>query len=218
MQCRDVEEVLEQEGLAPLPEVVRGHVAGCRQCQGYIADLETIVSAAHELPAEVEPPSRVWVALRTQLELEGIIKEAATATPAAEPVSWWSGFGQLFRGRTLATLTIGAVLASAAVLQLRQGTDSSLPDPVLPGLQAIAKQVNQQEVDLRSMHLVGTSDSPVDTALEQNLQEIDSFIADCERHLKGAPQDELAREYLADAYQQKAELLAAMMDRGRSVN
>ena len=215
MQCRDVEEVLEQEGLAPLPEVVRGHVAVCRQCQGYIADLETIVSAAQELPAEVEPPSRVWVALRTQLELEGIIKESATAA-AAEPVSRWSGFQQLFRGRGLATLTVGAFLAAAAVLQLRQPPPP--PRAVSPGFEAIARQVNQQEVDLRNMRLVGTSASPVDTALEQNLQEIDSFIADCERHLKEAPQDELAREYLADAYQQKAELLAAMMDRGRSVN
>ena len=219
MQCRDVEEVLEQEGLTPLPEVVRGHVAGCRQCQGYIADLETIVSAAQELPAEVDPPSRIWLALRTQLELEGIIKEPATPAEA-EPVSWWSGFGQLFRGRALATLTVGAVLAAAAVLQLRQTpAPPSGPDHgSSSGIEAIAKQVNQQEVDLRNMHLAGTSASPVDTALEQNLQEIDSFIADCERHLKQAPQDELAREYLSDAYQQKAELLAAMMDRGRSVN
>ena len=66
------------------------------------------------------------------------------------------------------------------------------------------------------MHLAGTS--AVDTALQQNLQEVDDFIADCERHLKVAPQDDLAREYLYSAYQQKAELLAAMMDRGRSVN
>jgi hypothetical protein len=216
MQCRDVEEVLEQEGLAPLPEVVRGHVAGCRQCQGYIADLETIVSAAQELPAEVEPPSRVWVALRTQLELEGIIKEPAAAAPATEPVSGWSGFGQLFRGRALATLTVGAVLAAAAVLQLFQTSQPPF-QPGSPSIDAIVKQVNQQEVDLRSMHLAGST-SPVDAALEQNLQEIDGFIADCERHLKQTPQDELAREYLADAYQQKAELLAAMMDRGRSVN
>src|SRR5215472_1659486 len=106
MQCRDVEEVLEQEGLVPLPEAVRGHVAGCRQCQGYIADLETIVSAAQELPAEVEPPSRLWVALRTQLELEGVIKEPVAEAPKTEPVSWWNGFGQLLRGRALATLTV----------------------------------------------------------------------------------------------------------------
>jgi hypothetical protein len=215
MQCRDVEEVLEQEGLAPLPEAVRGHVVGCRHCQGYIADLETIVSAAQELPAEVEPPSRVWVALRTQLELEGVIKEPTTVSKA-EPVSWWGGFGQLFRSRALATLTVGAVLAAAAILQLRLPLEPPPSPSPAPGIEAIVKQVNQQEMDLRSMHLVGTT--PVDLALEQNLKEINDFIADCERHLKEAPRDELAREYLADAYQQKAELLAAMMDRGRSVN
>ena len=216
MQCRDVEEVLEQEGLAPLPEAVRGHVAGCRECQGYIADLETIVSAAQELPAEVEPPSRVWVALRTQLELEGVIKEPVTAAPTAEPVSRWSGFGQLFRGRALATLTVGAVLAAAAILQMRQSADlSPEPPPIPASLNATVQQLDQQEVDVRNMHLAST---PVDAVLEQNLQQIDDFIADCKRHLKQAPQDELAREYLADAYQQKAELLAAMMDRGRSVN
>ena len=217
MQCRDVEEVLEQEGLAPLPENVRGHVAGCRQCQGYLADLETIVSAAQELPSEVEPPSRVWVALRAQLELEGVIKEPAAA-PKAETISWWTGFGQLFRGRALATLTIGAILAAAAVLQVRHAPGPApVRDPIPQNIAGVAKQVNQQEVDLRNMHLAGTS-SPVDAALEQNLKDIDGFIADCERHLKETPQDELAREYLADAYQQKAELLAAMMDRGRSVN
>jgi len=214
MQCRDVEEVLEQEGLAPLPETVRGHVAGCRQCQGYIADLETIVSAAQELPSEVEPPSRVWVALRTQLELEGIIKEPVAEARKGEPVSWWSSFGQLFRGRGLATLTAGAILAAAGILQVRQPVDIGpvLPPPVP---KATIQQLDQQEADVRNMHLASTS---VDATLEQNLKEIDDFIADCEGHLKEAPRDELAREYLADAYQQKAELLAAMMDRGRSVN
>jgi hypothetical protein len=211
MQCRDVEEVLEQEGLAPLPEAVRGHVAGCRQCQGYIADLETIVSAAHELPAEVEPPSRVWVALRTQLELEGIIKEPVTAAPTAEPVSWWSRVGQQFGGRAFATLSVGAVLAAAAILQLHQPVE-----PATSNDSGIPELLNKQEADVRNMHLASTS--PVDATLDQNLREIDGFIADCERHLKQTPQDELAREYLADAYQQKAELLAAMMDRGRSVD
>jgi hypothetical protein len=217
MQCRDVEEVVGQEGLAPLPEAVRGHVAGCRRCQGYIADLETIVSAAQELPAEVEPPSRVWVALRTQMELEGIIKEPAAA-PREAPASWWDGFGQLFRRRVLATVTVGALIAAAAVLQVRYAGESQRApgDEWQPSIEQVRRVVNDTESDFRNMHLTGTS--PVDTALEQNLQQINDFIADCERHLKAAPQDQLAREYLADAYQQKAELLAAIMDRGRSVN
>src|SRR2546429_7238620 len=68
MQCRDIAEVLEQEGLSPLPDAARAHVARCSHCQDYIADLETIVSAAREWPTEVEPPPRVWMALRAQLE------------------------------------------------------------------------------------------------------------------------------------------------------
>src|SRR5215472_13069993 len=126
MQCRDVEEVFEREGLAPLPEAVRGHVAGCRQCQGYIADLETIVSAAHELPAEVAPPSRVWVALRTQLELEGIIKEPAVA-PKLAHASWWDGFRQLSRSRALATVAVGAVIVAAAIFQIQYSAENQTP-------------------------------------------------------------------------------------------
>jgi hypothetical protein len=216
MQCRDVEVAIEQEGLAPLPEAARAHVAACNHCQQFLADLETIVSAAHKLPAALEPPARVWVSLRAQLEREGIIKEPV-AVPLAERPSWWRGFGGLFRSRALATATVGALIAAAATLQLRQpGELPSAPPPALSDIGQTAKVLNEQEVDLRNMHL--TSTSPVDAALKQNLQQVDDFIADCERHLKQAPQDDLAREYLADAYQQKAELLAAMMDRGRSVN
>src|SRR5438445_11820137 len=46
MQCRDIAEVLEQEGLSPLPDAARAHVARCSHCQDYIADLETIEQRA----------------------------------------------------------------------------------------------------------------------------------------------------------------------------
>jgi hypothetical protein len=217
MQCKDVEVVVEQEGLEPLPEAARSHVAGCRQCQGFVADLQAIVSAAERLPDEIEPPARVWISLRNQLELEGIIKEPVAA-PVEEKPSLWQGLGALVRTRAFATMTVGLLIAAAGILQLRRPPDppsGDSPSWQLP-FEKTAKVLNEQEVDLRNMHL--TSTSPVDASLEQNLQQVDAFIADCERHLKQAPQDDLAREYLSDAYQQKAELLSAMMDRGRSVN
>jgi len=62
------------------------------------------------------------------------------------------------------------------------------------------------------------STSAVDTSFRQNLQQVNDFIADCERRVNATPQDELAREYLSNAYQQKAELLSAMMDREGSVH
>jgi hypothetical protein len=212
-----VEVVVEHEGLEPLPEAARAHVAGCRQCQGFVADLQAIVSAAERLPDEIEPPARVWVSLRNQLELEGIIKEPLEV-PAEEQPPWWQGLRSLIRTRAFATAAVGLLIAAAGILQLRQPGNplSSTPFPESNGLAQTARVLNEQEVDLRNMHL--TSTSPVDASLEQNLQQVDAFIADCERHLKEVPQDELAREYLSDAYQQKAELLSAMMDRGRSVN
>src|SRR5438477_375747 len=189
MQCRDVEFAVEQEGLAPLPEAAQAHMATCSHCQEFVADLETIVSAANELPAEVEPPARVWVSLRTQLELERIIK-----TPVV-----------------------------AGVLQLRQPPDDSAEIPLrvagpawqIPFAQT-AKVLNEQEIDLTNMQLASTT--AVDASFRQNLKQVDDFIADCERRVSAEPRDDLAREYLSNAYQQKAELLSAMMDRGGSVN
>jgi len=222
MQCRDVEVVLEQEGLAPLPEAARAHVAGCSHCQGLVADLETIISLSVQLPAEVEPPARVWISLRNQLEQEGIIKQPV-AVALGERSAWWQGFGSLFRSRTLATVTVGLLIAVAGFIQVWRSPAPPLvneskvaaPDWQTPFAQT-RQVLNEQEVDLQNMHLSSTS--PVDIALQQNLQQVNEFIAECERHLKADPQDDLAREYLSDAYQQKTELLSAMMDRGRSVN
>ena len=102
MQCKDVAQFIEQEGFSPLPDIARGHLASCPACSSLIADFERIVSAAHEIPAEAEPPSRLWIALRAQLEAEGIIRETKVIA-SAESAPWWQGFGQLIRGRMLAT-------------------------------------------------------------------------------------------------------------------
>jgi len=222
MQCKDVELVVAQEGLTPLPEAARAHVAACSYCQEFVADFATIVSIANELPAEVEPPARVWNSLRAQLELEEIIK--TSVVPASgERSSWWHGLSELFRSRALATAAVGLVIVAAGFVQLRQKPDTSLePTGIAAGpasqiaFAQTAKVLNDQEIDLRNMHLAGTS--PVDSSFQQNLQQVDEFIADCERHLKAEPQDELAREYLSNAYQQKAELLSAMMDREGSLH
>src|SRR2546421_2968129 len=221
MQCKDVEIVVEQEGLAPLPEAARAHVAACSHCQEFVADLATIVSVANELPAEIEPPVRVWLSLQAQLELEGIIKTPVVPAQGGRS-SWWHGFNDLFPSRALATATVGLLIVAGGVLQLRQPPDAPLEVPgsvaepawQIPFAQT-AKVLNEQEIDLRNMQLASTS--AVDASFRQNLQQVDDFIADCERRVNTAPQDDLTREYLSNAYQQKAELLSAMMDRGGSI-
>ena len=230
MQCKELENVLEQDQIAPLPEEARAHVATCVACQSLVADFNAILAAAERLPAEVAPPERVWISLRAQLEAEGIIREQIHA-PAPEPSSFWQTLSALFRSRTLATVAVGLVIVLAAFFQNRSGqsaNQSSLttpsavaPEPSDPFASTTAA-LGEQERELINIERVGTTArkpaAPVDASLQKNLRELDQFIAECNQHLKEQPQDELTREYLAAAYQQKAELLSAMIDRGRSVN
>ncbi len=238
MQCKDVELTVEQQGLGPFSEATRVHLAGCSSCRDFVADLTAIVSTAEKFPKEIEPPARVWVALRNQLEAEGLIREPGLpAVISGEP--WWQGFANLVRGRAFATATVGLLIVAAAAFQIRNDHRTTTPAiasgidaqsaPLTPGtstdpLFSSGQMLREQERDLDGMLQAGTTAAPtratsdVDASLRANLKQLDEFIAECERHLKEAPNDELSREYLAAAYQQKAELLSAMIDRGRSVN
>ncbi|MGC1416780.1 MAG: hypothetical protein WA817_15955 [Candidatus Acidiferrum sp.] len=243
MQCKDIELVLEQEGLEPLPEEARAHLAECRECRSYVADLTSLVDAAKKLPSEIAPPARVWLSLRAQLEEEGIIKTPAEVIPV-ERASFWQSIGEFFRSRALVTASVGIVIVAAVVFQVRRDRAIVVEPPVqvarvapAPAVQnpvqkaaaqpetqpeappvfaSAARALDDQEPVATGMILASTS--PVDVSLRDNLKKVDEFIADCERHLKEQPDDELTREYLSAAYEQKAELLSAMIERGRSIN
>ena len=60
----------------PLQEEVPTPLVARRRRQGFAADLRSIASVAHLLPAEVAPPARVWSSLRAQLEKEGILSRS----------------------------------------------------------------------------------------------------------------------------------------------
>jgi hypothetical protein len=209
MLCKEVEGVLEQEGFVPVPEAARAHLAGCSSCQSFIADLTAIVAAAHLLPAEVEPPRRVWTSLRVQLEEEGIIRSGARN-------AWWMSLYELFRPRVLATAAVGLLIVAAAALQLQrpatQPTEARNTSDAL--YQDTSLTLNNDEAHLPAIQLVGNSG--VDVSLRENLNIVDKFIVDCELRIKEQPQDDLTREYLTGAYQQKAELISVMMERGGS--
>jgi hypothetical protein len=268
MQCKDFEAVLQQEGLAPLPLAARSHLAECLACQNFLADLSVIVSSAKQIPAEIDPPERLWVSLRAQMEAEGVIKPPATA--AAEKVPWWGNLSTLLKprvlvagGATLAlvlaafltvhksptkrsqTMELGAPVArsqtpvppkSAAADSQAASVSATVPQRILaakpatkpaPSPTASFKPspsdtlyestpvaLQDAERGLSGTPLRGSVEA--DASLRENLRVINGVIAECQKHLKKYPNDALAREYLASAYQQKAELLAALLDSGRS--
>jgi len=228
MQCKDVAQVIEQEGFSPLPEAARGHVAGCPACSSLISDFERILAVTSEIPAEVEPPSRVCVSLRAQLEAEKTIYEPTTIVPV-ESSPWWQGFGQLIRGRMLATAAVAALIVAAGYVQMTHKPSASpvsntavadaVPRAVAEPFADAGTSLDQEEQSLGPIRTASMSSvSPVDNSLRENLATLNTFIKECRKRLQEDPNDQVARDYLSAAYQQKAEILAAMMDRGRSVN
>jgi hypothetical protein len=213
MQCRELEVFFEEEGLAPLSAAARQHLSECHACKHFFDDLSGIVALAHQLPAELEPPEHVWISIRNELVREGTIRGFSS-----DRAPWWQSFAELFRNRSLATAAVAMVMIVVAFLLGSKPREQVLQvqeDPYASTVTALS----QQEHDLANMQLVGTGEtSAVDVSLRQNLQQVNDFIADCERRVREVPSDELAREYLTNAYQQKAQLLSAMMDRGGSLN
>jgi hypothetical protein len=209
MQCKQMAEVLEQEGCLPVPEAARAHLAGCNSCRNFIADLTAIIATAHLLPAEVEPPPRVWTSLRVLLEEEGIIRSGPRQ-------SWWGSFSEFFRPRMMATAAVALLIVAAVALQLQrpamQPTEARIASDNL--YQDTSLTLDNDEAHLPAMQLAGNSG--VDVSLRQNLDIVDKFIVDCEQRVKQHPQDDLAREYLTGAYQEKAELISVMMERDGS--
>jgi len=214
MQCRELDVFFEEEGLAPLSAAARQHLSECHACKHFFDDVTGIVALAHQLPAEVDPPEHIWISIRAELIREGTIRGFSSEREAAP---WWQSFAELFRSRTWATAAVAMVIILVGFMLGSKPREQALQvqeDPYSSTVTALS----QQEHDLANMQLASTGDSAVDASLRQNLQQVNEFIADCERRVREVPSDELAREYLTNAYQQKAQLLSAMMDRGGSLN
>jgi len=215
MQCKELDVFFEEEGLAPLSAAARQHLSECHACKHFFDDVTGIVALAHQLPAEVDPPEHIWISIRAELIREGTIRGFSSEREAAP---WWQSFAELFRSRTWATAAVAMVIILVGFMLGSKPREQVLQvqeDPYSSTVTALS----QQEHDLANMQLASTGEtSAVDASLRQNLQQVNEFIADCERRVREVPSDELAREYLTNAYQQKAQLLSAMMDRGGSLN
>jgi hypothetical protein len=277
MLCNELESVLAVDDLDALSAEAKQHLAGCSACHDLLADFSAIVVAAKRIPAEVSPPERVWVALRAQLEAEGILREPQTVEPVVAQASWWAGLPLFFRPRVLATFAATLFVAAGAIYMAQhrgrtpnnslpvvdatktaptdagkpEEEQASAPTPVIASkphdsraqiarTAAVPPQPRASKGELApspsegaylgesamvlsqtegALPARGVADNAMaDAALHQNLRTLNEFIAECQARLKKNPQDQLTREYLNMAYQQKAELLSAIMESGRSEN
>jgi hypothetical protein len=204
MECQEFDRHAAEwlEG-ARTPEV-SNHLRTCKSCSTRAADLELIVAASSSLP-ELDPPERIWTSIRVQLEAEGLLH---TRKSLAERLR------EFFPARPRTALATAMISALATVLLFVPES----PSPGVPhktyvrwSLSRASEQLANGEKDAnRNFHL---RDPQVAASYQQNLALVDNLIGECQRRVDEDPSDEMAREYLVTAYQQKADLLNALSER-----
>jgi hypothetical protein len=181
-----------------------GHLQNCNRCSTRMADLELIASAASTLPG-LKPPERVWISLRSQLEAEGLLR-----TPKSLRERWLEFFPAR-RHTALATAMISALAAVLLMVPPSPSPESARSTASLWNFARVGEQLATAEAGAsRDFHL---RDPEVTASYQQNLALVDSLIGECQRKVNEDPNDEMAREYLVTAYQQKADLLNALSER-----
>src|SRR3981189_3153456 len=128
MQCNELEQILGQHSVRPLPELASSHMNGCEACRALAADLEAIHTVAVGLGVEeIAPPERIWITLRNQLEAEGIIHEPASVDQIARH-GWWVAFQRpALAGAFLSCVLVAAGAASATLRPRDAGVHPTRP-------------------------------------------------------------------------------------------
>ena len=197
----------------------RAHVRECANCRGLVEDMDAIRQTAGSWSAaDEDPPARVWLSLRAQLQEEGLIRGDVRehVSSGAKGLGGW--FGGIFTAVPRPALAGAYLLALIAVSVALTGrsTRELNANTWISGTQTstgtLSAQLQTAEQDTVS---VMVESNPVVTAsLHDNLAIVDNYIALCEKSVQEEPENEIARDYLYDAYEQKADLLAQMTERG----
>ena len=220
MQCEQFEQMLEQQDEGALPKAALAHLETCEACRALLADFDAIHDMGLELGHEgVAPPEHVWVSLRNQLEAERLIHDAEEAPLSARHTSpgWWS----VFQRPAVAGAFLGLVLAAASTVSYWSNFAQTAVHSQLALQQETSPVPAADSVFKEEVLTVGNDsipglqrqDTAVTDSIRRNLQIVDNFIAICEKSVREQPDNQMAREYLYGAYQQKAELLATATNR-----
>jgi hypothetical protein len=222
--CREFLVYLEPWMEGERPPDAQAHVRTCANCSSVVRDFEMIQSEAQTWNAEeTEAPERVWTSLRAQLEQEGLIRETVPAREdrvPAEPAraGWFSSLFPHLPRPVLAGAYLAALIAVAFALSgpvNKRVNEARWLKGTQTATSPLSAQLNFAEENSNSY--VSRSNPDVADSLHKNLAIVDKYIALCEKSVSEEPQNEVARDYLYEAYQQKADLLTQMTERGENV-
>jgi hypothetical protein len=205
---------LEGEASADVPT----HADQCSSCGAILDGLEFIRAAARDLPLE-SPSPRVWSNIRATLAEEGLIREQVSFWRR-----WFPSVSLVPRSAPAAALAFALLLAVIMVFKgdiQRNGSRNPALTPAtvsavqvsLSGVQSnLARTVQEMEEDYRARE--ASLDPSAKQVYQAGLTSLNNSIHECLDSLHKQPHNMLVREYLMQAYAQKAEVLASALEYG----
>jgi len=208
-----------QEFQRVLPELEGGrsfeadeHLRMCTRCWELVSDLDAITQQAQLLQASEDPSPRVWNSIEITLRQEGLIH----ASQVDRPVQHWSGW----RFRWLAPVAAALLLVAGFALRHHQGAPAQLAARTVTST-TLAKvdspaglttnpagRDEDQLLNIVAAHAPGLRDG-----YAHDLQAVDAYIRDAESSARDNPNDEVAQQYLTNAYEQRAMVYEIAMAR-----
>lgn len=215
--CREFERELAAYLEGEHRPSVADHAMACPFCAAVVDDLNQILFASRELSLE-EPPARVWASVRATLAQEGLFREVPSGWQ-----EWFFRLGIVPAPAPIAVLAALFILGAAFLIPPKPRDLTSNPNRSSVRLAAVTElphYLNEENDLARTLKGMEESYRAQQTALdpglqaiyEKSLKSLDNSIIECRDSVRREPSNDLAHEYLLNAYAQKAELLASALE------
>jgi len=207
MTCEEFERVLPELGDGHSIER-EAHLRSCSACSDLVADLNAISQQARLLQGSEEPSPWVWNSIEVALRQEGLLRQPHPEHPRTPaPLLGWK-LRWLVPATAMFLVAIGVLIFERGTGQPRVAEQKPQPVGVeTAGLQPMAGD------DLQLLETVGERMPSMRAEYEANLQSVNAYIRDAEQSAHSDPNDEVAQQYLRNAYEQKAMVYEMALDR-----
>jgi hypothetical protein len=210
MTCEEFERVLPELGSGHSIEQEE-HLKSCSACSDLVADLNAISQQARHLRASDEPSPWVWNSIELALRQEGLIRQPHPEHSLIHPprLSW--------KLRWLVPAAAALLVVLGVLLHERGTGPAQLAKHELTGVVPADHRPHPVDVmvgeDLQLLNTVGSRTPSMRDAYEANLRAVNAYIRDAEQSAHSDPNDEIAQQYLRNAYEQKAMVYEMALDR-----
>ena len=203
MTCEEFERVLPELGRGHSIEQ-EAHLKSCSACSDLVADLNAISQQARFLQGSEEPSPWVWRSIEVSLRQEGLIREGGLERPRipAASLGW--------RLRWLVPLAAALLVGFGALMHQQHRTGLGAEQRP-PQVGVVADAMANDDVQL--LNTVSARMPSMRASYEANLRSVNAYIRDAEQSAHSDPNDEVAQQYLRNAYEQKAMVYEMALDR-----